>query len=132
MPKGRLSCLKERVPVVRKAACAPVVSTETARLTGSRWLDIRRRHLAAEPLCRECSKTNTVRAGDEVDHIVPILDGGHPTADFNLQTLCLVHHKEKTAGELARRSHQGDDLRFARNKELREERIRIARTHKVP
>lgn len=36
--------------------------------------------------------------GWEVDHIVALIDGGAYTPD-NLQTLCVVHHRLKSAGE---------------------------------
>lgn len=39
----------------------------------------------------------------EVDHIQPIADGGHPFDPANLQTLCEVCHKTKTADENSER-----------------------------
>jgi 5-methylcytosine-specific restriction endonuclease McrA len=40
----------------------------------------------------------------EVDHIMPIADGGHPFDPGNLQTLCEKCHKAKTADENSSRS----------------------------
>ena len=45
------------------------------------------------------------RARDlEVDHIVPVADGGHPFDPANLQTLCSECHQDKTARENSERS----------------------------
>ena len=41
--------------------------------------------------------------GLEVDHIVPVADGGHPFDPANLQTLCEACHREKTAAENSER-----------------------------
>ena len=44
----------------------------------------------------------------EVDHIVPVADGGHPFAPNNLQTLCEECHKNKTSSEnSARKGRKG-------------------------
>jgi len=40
----------------------------------------------------------------EVDHIVPVSEGGHPFDPANLQTLCEECHKDKTARENSERS----------------------------
>jgi len=41
--------------------------------------------------------------GLEVDHIVPVSDGGHPFDPGNLQTLCEDCHRDKTARENSKR-----------------------------
>lgn len=51
------------------------------------------------------------RARDlEVDHITPIVDGGHPFDPGNLQTLCSTCHREKTAEENSERTPTRGDL----------------------
>jgi 5-methylcytosine-specific restriction protein A len=54
--------------------------------------------LDAEPLCRACSTEAHPIGATDVDHIVPIRDGGtHEMA--NLQPLCGLCHRRKTAHE---------------------------------
>lgn len=82
---------------------------------GARWRRIRARVLRAEPLCRAClSKGRPVEAV-EVDHIVPLSEGGtnrlgtllNVTTPLgivqqwtgNLQPLCKKHHSAKTMSE---------------------------------
>lgn len=57
---------------------------------------------ACPPGTPPCDTTANPEAW-EADHIVPLIDGGeHSMA--NLQTLCLPHHKEKTAQEASARA----------------------------
>lgn len=67
-----------------------------------RWLILRRRVLHNEPLCRQCGNIAT-----EVDHIVPISEGGAEWAVANLQSLCGPCHAAKTARELAGQQRKG-------------------------
>ena len=71
-----------------------------------RWQQIREAHLRKEPLCRACRQEGRVNAGTqeqplEVDHIIPLRQGGPRDEDRNLQTLCHTHHNQKTAAERA-------------------------------
>jgi 5-methylcytosine-specific restriction endonuclease McrA len=61
------------------------------------WRDrIRPQYLAAHPLCEHCLRRGITRAAAHVDHIKPIEDGGAPTAEDNLQALCVQCHSRKT------------------------------------
>ena len=51
--------------------------------------------LRAHPLC---SVDDCNAAATDVDHIVPLAEGGNDSAE-NLQTLCHSHHSRKTAIE---------------------------------
>ena len=56
-----------------------------------------KRHLAANPLCVECSKEGRTVAATEVDHIVP--HRGDKELFWNpdnWQSLCKSHHSQKT------------------------------------
>ena len=53
-------------------------------------------------LCRMPKKGGLVSA-TEVDHIVPIEDGGAMFDEANLQGLCKSHHSRKTARDKANR-----------------------------
>ena len=68
------------------------------RIRGRRGVELRRRRLAAEPLCRICRSLGIVRAADVVDHIKPLAQGGEDV-DENCQSLCNECHDAKTAAE---------------------------------
>lgn len=53
-------------------------------------------HLRREPLCRECWVHGRVTEATQVDHIVPLAEGGTNDPD-NLQSLCHSCHSRKTA-----------------------------------
>jgi 5-methylcytosine-specific restriction enzyme A len=67
----------------------------------ARWRRVRELHMASEPLCRECAKVGRTVAGELVDHIVPLSQGGSRLLGSNLQTLCRACHARKTAAETA-------------------------------
>lgn len=50
------------------------------------------------PYCVECLRTSA-QATLQVDHIVPLRDGGAPLDPLNLQVLCASCHSLKTAAE---------------------------------
>ncbi|MBM7795195.1 HNH endonuclease [Pseudoglutamicibacter cumminsii] len=57
---------------------------------------IRNAYIQAHPLCEQCQTQGRVTPAQEVDHIVPLEDGGtHDEA--NLQALCKPCHSSKTA-----------------------------------
>jgi 5-methylcytosine-specific restriction endonuclease McrA len=63
-----------------------------------RWAMTRKRQLSLEPLCAVCGHIAT-----DVDHITPIEQGGAVWSFDNLQSLCAVHHGQKTRREQATR-----------------------------
>ena len=64
------------------------------------WRKVRAQQLSEEPYCegidhgRACPYPAT-----EVDHRIPIVEGGKPFDRENLQSLCKSHHSKKTAQE---------------------------------
>lgn len=68
------------------------------RLRGRAGQQQRLRRLRQHPLCAECQKLGIARATDQIDHIVPLAQGGADDDD-NVQGLCFEHHAEKTARE---------------------------------
>ncbi|SFM16718.1 HNH endonuclease [Shimia aestuarii] len=50
------------------------------------------------PYCRQCGKTS-MQTTLQVDHIVPLRDGGDPFDRSNLQVLCIPCHNTKTRAE---------------------------------
>lgn len=91
--------------VVRGAAYCP--EHQPARSTASRlspsrrgydrrWQRLRRMVLAQQPFCVACEREGRVTPATDVDHIVPLADGGRDEWS-NLQPLCHSCHSRKTA-----------------------------------
>ena len=81
--------------------------TGTKRLTGnSRYAVVKRFARENPQVCAACQKVGLVSFGDDLDHIVPLWQGGSES-DSNRQWLCRAHHKEKTAEEAKLRSYGG-------------------------
>lgn len=59
----------------------------------SEWRELRAQHLLEHPECVRCGEEDT---RNEVDHIVPISQGGARLDPANLQTMCKTHHSVKT------------------------------------
>ena len=68
------------------------------RIRGRRGQQLRKRRLAAEPLCRLCKAKGKVRAATVPDHIRPLAKGGTDTDD-NIRCLCSDCHDEVTRQE---------------------------------
>lgn len=85
----------------------PVLSINpdaTPRMTGRRLMERNAKWLKANPLCLACKEQDgIVTAGQQVDHIIPLWKGG-ADHESNLQSLCIEHHKAKTAIEAAERA----------------------------
>lgn len=64
-----------------------------------RWKLTRLNQLSNYPLCRHCEKIGRFITARDVDHIVSMESGGHPTDPNNLQSLCHSCHSRKTARE---------------------------------
>ena len=48
------------------------------------------------PLCEHCKARGLLVVATQVDHRLPIEQGGHPTDSRNLQSLCESCHSVKT------------------------------------
>lgn len=103
----RLKTIKPRLSLLA-AAPVRILTTKAGaseRVRGSAWARIRNQVLVRDAYtCQGCGR---VSADNEVDHIKPLEQGGHPTALTNLQTLCKGPdgcHTKKTARENAARA----------------------------
>lgn len=65
----------------------------------AQWQKLRKMYLAANPLCEECLAKGKTEIAHEVDHKIPISDGGSPTDWDNLQSLSKTCHSRKTRRE---------------------------------
>ena len=63
---------------------------------GGDWPRVRLAVLAEEPMCRACGE----QPATDVDHIVPMAQGGSQWDWANLQPLCHRCHSAKTMREL--------------------------------
>lgn len=60
---------------------------------GKKWRVIRKRYVAAHPLCEMCLKVGKCVPVDEVHHIVPLSRGG-TNDESNLMSLCRSCHNK--------------------------------------
>ena len=74
----------------------------TPRMRGRKWMNRRAQWLEANPLCCECTKEDRTTAAQEVDHVTPLWKGGADD-ESNYASLCIEHHKTKTAREAKER-----------------------------
>lgn len=99
----RVKALKPRLGVMAdRLRKAPRIGS-TKRTRGSAWVAKRAKWLTEHPLCRHCEQLGYVRMAQEVDHVVPLWEGGADDAT-NYQSLCVEHHQAKTAEEAKRRN----------------------------
>lgn len=77
----------------------------TQRLRGRRAVEQRRRRLAAEPLCRDCTAKGLIVPSTVPDHIEPLSQGGADTDD-NIRCLCDPCHKRRTEEQFGHRTTQ--------------------------
>lgn len=102
----RLQTLKPRLATLstQRLIAKPI---EVERLRGRAAVDRRTKWLTLHPLCVECEHEGKVTAGQVVDHIIPLWNGGVDDYEENGQTLCHAHHEVKTTAEAAERSRGG-------------------------
>lgn len=81
------------------AAARPRRLSPSRRGYDSNWQRLRLMVLAERPLCVECERWGRVAAATEVDHIVPLSEGGTNERE-NLQPLCHECHSRKTAAQV--------------------------------
>lgn len=92
-----------RVPVLRRPREDHRPSS-TQRGYDAHWQKVRLAILAAEPLCRMCAEEGRVTPARDVDHIVPMSEGGAKDDPANLRPLCVAHHQRcgRRGGRFAR------------------------------
>lgn len=92
--------LKMAVSTIAKPAKS---RSQQNRIRGSAWMAIRARILQRDSgLCQICKAAGRLTMATEVDHRVPLEDGGS-NDDSNLDSVCQPCHAIKTAEEASRR-----------------------------
>lgn len=103
-----LLCLKPRVAMARLSK-APMLTTQTQRMTGRGLQERNKRFKQANPLCVCCKEAGRIRAVAEVDHVIPLHLGGVDD-ESNLQGLCLDCHEAKSTREARARYGVGGQI----------------------
>ena len=92
-----MQTLKPRLLAANTTTVKTLATTPgaTPRQRGRAWMVRRERLLLANPLCAICLQQGRTTAAIEVDHIIPLHQGG-PDIDSNTQNLCIPCHQDKT------------------------------------
>ena len=72
------------------------------RIRGRKWMEIRERWFRAHPVCVMCEQQGRISLATQLDHRIALINGGKDD-ESNYQSLCVDHHKEKSAQEAAQR-----------------------------
>jgi len=72
------------------------------RIRGRKGVELRKRRLRNEPLCRRCKEQGRVTAATVPDHIKPLALGGEDI-DSNIRCLCGPCHEIVTAEQFGHR-----------------------------
>jgi 5-methylcytosine-specific restriction endonuclease McrA len=104
-----MTALKQLKPRLASAGTKLKAATYNTQRHVSRgaWETTRKRILSRDKglcQCAGCRATGRIRPAREVDHIIPVWEGG-TDADANLQSINVECHKVKTAQEQRRRTH---------------------------
>ena len=73
--------------------------TSAKRGYDRQWRKVRAEYIAEHPLCEECLKNGKIVPVYDVDHIVPLSQGGERLDKNNLQSLCRTCHNIKTRSQ---------------------------------
>lgn len=104
MAKGRTTALPPRVnsaPDTFKR-----LTTHAVRLSGSRLQKIRFAMWKDNPHCNDCKKLTQYPYGFNIDHKVPLEQGGQDN-EHNRQLLCIECHDLKSKAETKQRHGKG-------------------------
>lgn len=90
-PAVKRACLECGTPVAGASRCR---GCDTRPEYDAEWARMAKAQIAAEPQCRTCGHTGSIRNPLTADHVLPRIAGGR-NEPSNLQTLCRVHNSAK-------------------------------------
>lgn len=99
---AKLRTLKPRLQEFKPRQPQPLPTTKDRRITGRKLQDRRLKVWSKDPRCAMCGRVCDFPSGFELDHKVPLYQGGADTED-NCQVLCSGPdgcHVKKTAQDL--------------------------------
>lgn len=98
-PRVCARCRKP-APKGKPCACRPAwEGSQEREPRGRRWRKVRDNKLLANPFCE---RADCPRVAAEVDHILPLAEGGDRYEWSNLMSLCKQHHQQKTTQDALR------------------------------
>lgn len=69
-----------------------------------RWQRLRKAKKAQQPTCQRCEALGKVRPATQIDHDVPISEGGDPFPSLDeLNAFCISCHSQKTNEDMSGR-----------------------------
>lgn len=95
--------MRHRVRLLESRVHKSPSATASIRLSGRPRMRRNARILALYPLCAICESRGLITPAKEVDHRLPLIDGGGED-EGNLWGLCHDCHADKTAREASRRA----------------------------
>lgn len=105
---GKVQTLRPRLASIGLMRVG-TITTATQRMTGRRLQKRNEAFKRAHPLCAHCAEQGRTTAVAEVDHVIPLHQGGLDV-EGNLQGLCIPCHEAKSAREAAERGVGGANL----------------------
>jgi 5-methylcytosine-specific restriction protein A len=101
--RGRGRCVAHERSRRRAYERRPARQAAHALYHSAAWLKLRAEVLALNPWCEACLARGERVPATEVDHALPVAEGGAPLDSANLRALCLRCHSRKTMSEQRRR-----------------------------
>jgi 5-methylcytosine-specific restriction protein A len=96
---GNLSTYRGRCQAHRRRKARATYKERGSLYRKAKWLRTREAVLSQEPWCRACKGDGRETLATQVDHIVPVEQGGDKWNLAGLQPLCSSHHGQKTRRE---------------------------------
>ena len=69
------------------------------KLYDRKWRKARRAYLEEHPLCEECLDNDRITPARDIDHVIPLSEGGARLDCSNFRALCRRCHNRKTHGK---------------------------------
>jgi 5-methylcytosine-specific restriction protein A len=90
---------RQLAPAGQRCDCRPAWEGTQQRGHGRKWSRYRLSQLKAHPICQHpgCRMLAT-----EVDHRIPLAEGGARFDFTNMQSLCSEHHQQKSTADAQR------------------------------